>query len=171
MFRVACPTLEIINTFSERTFGPIASVSIQKQDEGCRGLLASVKGQWDHSKGTLLPAGWSQWERWPVWDLTSLEKMERTVHSVFYIQLIPRIRSGDSALCLCIHKHTMSAAMHLCASAYHFSFCLSTMPWCLFVCERVWVYSCLHLSSRHCTHKMNHLPHKSKELTEAFSYR
>lgn len=64
------------------------------------------------------------WKRW------------RGQYTLFFcVQLIPRIRSGDSALCLCIHKSTTSAAMHLCAAAYRFSFCLSTMPWCLFVCE------------------------------------
>lgn len=50
-----------------------------------------------------------------------------------------------------------------------FPFCLfTTVSQCVCPCERV--HGCLHLPSLHCTHKMNHLPHKSKELTEPFFF-
>lgn len=42
--------------------------------------------------------------------------------------------------------------------------------YCKPVCMPVWVHGCLHPPSPHCTHKMNHLPHKSKELTEPFFF-
>lgn len=83
-----------------------------------------------------------------------------------YMPHILRLQSL-SALCLCIH---MWRCVYLCVTAYHFfSVCLLHpyvyMPVC--VCLSLLLPSS---SAQHCVHKVNHLPHKSKELTEAFSY-
>lgn len=74
-----------------------------------QGFLASVKGRWDHSKGTLLPAGWPQWERWPVWDLTSLEKMERTVPSLYH-----KFPASVCVSALCFHIHMCTTCADVC---------------------------------------------------------
>lgn len=85
-----------------------------------QGLLASVRGQQDHSKGTLLPAGCPQCERWPMWDLTSLEKMERTVHSVTY-----RIFPGFS---MCVFAFTSARCVQMCVfDCVPFAYSLFTM--------------------------------------------
>lgn len=157
--------LEIINTFRERTFGPIASVSIHKEDEGCR-----VFGKCERTVG-------SQQEDIIACRVATMGEVTRVRPHISgkdgedCTLYTPRIPSFS--LCVCIvflhsYVHNMCRCVYLCATTCLFLFvCLLCRNVCMFAC--VWVYSCLLLCSQHCVHKMNHLPHKSKELTEAFS--
>lgn len=105
-------------------------------------------------------------------DLTSLEKMEggnctlryTSQNSYIYFSLHVCIVSSHS------HAHNASGFVQL-----HITF-LSVFVYCAInVCAAVLracvrFYSSPRLSSQHRVHKMNHVLHKSKELTEAFSY-
>lgn len=131
-----------------------------------QGFLASVKGRWDHSKGTLLPAGWPQWKRWPVWDLTSLGKMERTVPSINH-----KFPASACVFALCFHIHMCTCAdVCICVRPHTISFLFvyyAVMFVCLRVCEFTPAF--FFVLSTVCT-KWTTYHTKAKELTEAFSY-
>lgn len=83
---------------------------------------------------------------------------------LFYIPQIPWLQF------VCLHCVFAFICAHgrvfVCATAYSLFVYYAIMSVRFLACA--WVYSCLHLSSQRSVHKMNHLPHKSKALTEAF---
>lgn len=71
-------------------------------------------------------------------------------------------------LCLCVSAlHSVFRDVNDCI---RFLFCVLFYYAVIFVCPFLQVYSATRLSSRHCVRRMNHLPHESEELREAFWY-